>query len=133
MQISNWGQDPPIEGNEDVCVAFNTTDGKWYPKQCNEKYPFLCKHSDSMLTFIYTTTCFQIQILILNHQTSHQQLAPTASVQIPDGQTLILAWAPVTTLNTAAMSMARVGMRPNVIVLPWVMAPSLPASTRRRR
>ena len=48
MQISKWAMDPPPNLNTDLCVAFNTTDGKWYPLDCEQKYPSLCKHSESV-------------------------------------------------------------------------------------
>ena len=48
MQISNWAMDPPPNLDHDLCVAFNTTDGKWYPKDCQEEYPFICKYSESL-------------------------------------------------------------------------------------
>lgn len=47
MQISNWGQYPSNSAQESLCVSFNATDGKWYPQSCQEKLPFLCKHSDA--------------------------------------------------------------------------------------
>lgn len=47
MQLSNWGADPPVESDNDICVAFNSTDGKWYPRECTEQLPFLCKHSET--------------------------------------------------------------------------------------
>ncbi len=49
MQVDYWAIDPPPGGDEDVCVAMNMTDGKWYPKPCNEKYPSLCKHSEGII------------------------------------------------------------------------------------
>jgi hypothetical protein len=47
MQMSKWGMEPDPSNSEGICAAFNTTDGKWWPKSCTEKYPFLCKHSDA--------------------------------------------------------------------------------------
>lgn len=47
MQISNWGENP-FSSTEKTCVALNSTDGKWYPGSCQDRYPFLCKHSDAL-------------------------------------------------------------------------------------
>ena len=52
MQVDYWAIDPPPGGDEDVCVAMNMTDGKWYPKPCNEKYPSLCKHSEGIIILV---------------------------------------------------------------------------------
>ena len=37
MQMSKWGMEPDPSNSEGICAAFNTTDGKWWPKPCTEK------------------------------------------------------------------------------------------------
>ena len=38
MQISKWAYDPNPDSPEETCAAFNSTDGKWWPLLCSEKY-----------------------------------------------------------------------------------------------
>jgi hypothetical protein len=49
VQYSNFAADPPLD--QEACVSFNQTDGKWYAKSCDTTHHFVCKHTTSKERF----------------------------------------------------------------------------------